>query len=103
MSFTLSLGPVANMQTITAAWSTLTEAMEAHAALVLDLSDLADVDLTMVQLVETARQHAVRDSRALRLSAPANPAVTALLRRAGFLTDPSPETLDFWFHGERPQ
>jgi hypothetical protein len=35
MSFTLSLGPVANMQTITAAWSTLTEAMEAHAALVL--------------------------------------------------------------------
>ncbi|MCW1986644.1 MULTISPECIES: STAS domain-containing protein [unclassified Novosphingobium] len=103
MSFTLSLGPVANMQTITTAWSNMTESLEAHAAMVLDLSDLVDVDLSLVQLVEAARQHALRDSRALRLSAPANPAVTALLRRAGFLTDPSTETLDFWFHGELPQ
>ncbi|WP_432787489.1 STAS domain-containing protein [Novosphingobium rhizosphaerae] len=103
MSFTLSLGPKANMQTIADAWASLADALESHASLVLDLSDVADADLTLVQLVETARQHAVRDSRALRLSAPANPAVAALLARAGFLTEPSTETLEFWFHGELPQ
>ena len=30
-------------------------------------------------------------------------AMFALLDRAGFLTAPTPDDLDFWFHGERPQ
>lgn len=103
MSYTLSLGDKANVQTISIGWAALNEAMEAHASLVLDLADLVDVDLSLIQLVEAARQHALHDHKALRLAAPANPAVAMLLKRAGFLDDVSPETLDFWFHGEVPQ
>ena len=39
----------------------------------------------------------------LSLAAPANPVVTALLERAGFLSEPDADFLQFWFHGERPQ
>lgn len=69
----------------------------------LDIAELADADLTFLQLVEAARTYADRTGKAFRLTAPANAAVSALLRRAGFLTEPSSADLAFWFHGECPQ
>jgi len=103
MSYTLSLGSVANVRTITSAWSSLTEALDSHDSVSLDLADLVDVDLSLVQLVEAARVHALHTHRTLRLTAPANATVKALLHRAGFLTEPDGECLEFWLHGECPQ
>lgn len=103
MTPTLSLGDKANMQTIAAAWSALTEALDAHDQLALDVSALVDVDLTLLQLVEAGRQQAAREHKVLALVQPANAAVTALLERAGFLADPSADTLKFWFHGDLPK
>ena len=72
-------------------------------AVTLDVSAVADVDLSFVQLVEAGRRDASEPGRSLRLDRPANPAIAALLRRAGFLTAPTPADIDFWFHGALPQ
>lgn len=81
----------------------LIAAMEDHGDVALDLSALEEVDLSFVQLVLSARSHGAAEGRTLRLAQPAGEAVTALLRRAGFLTDPDPGDIDFWFHGDLPQ
>ena len=69
----------------------------------LDLANLAEVDLSFIQLVCAAREQLARDGRALRLTAPAPEPVAALLERAGFLTDPTPADTEFWFHGDLPR
>ncbi len=69
----------------------------------IDLSALAEVDLSFVQLVLAARTHLEQEGARLGLAQPAGPALAALLDRAGFLGDPQPADLDFWFHGELPQ
>ena len=78
-------------------------AFAADPVVTLDISDVADVDLSFVQLVEAARRKATEPGHALTLDRPANAAVTALLHRAGFLTAPTPADIDFWFHGALPQ
>lgn len=74
-------------------------ALGSDGELTLDIGNLTDADLSFVQLVEAAR----RTPRALRLAQPATGAVAALLDRAGFVADADPATIDFWFHGVRPQ
>ncbi len=69
----------------------------------LDLSALNEVDLAFVEIVYSARDQWARAGRDLRLAHPAGGAVAALLERAGFLTDLTPQDLEFWFHGELPQ
>jgi len=71
--------------------------------IVLDLASLAELDLSFVQIIQSARAHLAREGRTIRLSGPANGAVAALLDRAGFLTDVAPADVDFWFHGDLPQ
>lgn len=69
----------------------------------LDLSALGEVDLAFVQIVIAARDQWTRAGRDLRLVQPAGGTLVALLDRAGFLTDPTPQDTEFWFHGELPQ
>ncbi len=61
-----------------------------------DLSGVTDVDLTFVQLLESARRSAAESGTALRLSAPASGFVLELLQRGGFLSDPPDERTLFW-------
>ncbi|RVU06851.1 STAS domain-containing protein [Novosphingobium umbonatum] len=102
MSTTVPFGEIATVQTIAATHASLTGAMEGHASVALDLAGVKDADLSLLQLVEVARAYALREHKAIRLTAPANAVVTALLKRAGMLTKLTPETIDFWFHGEQP-
>ncbi|MBB4097613.1 STAS domain-containing protein [Sphingomonas kyeonggiensis] len=77
----------------------LLAALDAGADVALDISDIAELDLSFVQTVCSARHHAVLGGKTLRLARPAPGPVAALLTRAGFLTDITPDDLDFWFHG----
>lgn len=81
----------------------LLEALEADDQIELDVTDVSDVDLSFVQMLHAAREQARRSGKTVRLSAPAGDAIVALLDRAGFLAAPTPDDLDFWFHGECPQ
>ena len=76
-------------------------AFAADPSLTLDISGVAEADLSFVQLIEAARRQTPDHS--LTLDRPANAVVAALLQRAGFLTAPTPADIDFWFHGALPQ
>jgi len=69
----------------------------------LDIDALVEADLSFVQLLHAARAHLATEGKSIRLARPAGPAVTALLERAGFLADPAPADIDFWFHGDCPR
>lgn len=91
-----------NLQSIAAVQLQIVEAIEADADVALDISGVADADLSFVQLLEAARQYATHDNKLLRLTQPASADCAALLARAGFLPG-SPETIDFWFQGNAPE
>lgn len=69
----------------------------------LDLSAAAAPDLSVVQLVQSARVTADRCGCDFALAAPAGERLQKLLDRAGFLPCPTPEHAQFWFHGDSPQ
>lgn len=68
--------------------------------IVLDVTDLTAPDLSVLQLIESLRAETRLQDGTVRLAAPANDALTALLHRAGF-ADASMQAADhdFWFHG----
>lgn len=66
----------------------------------IDIEKCTDIDLSGLQLIEAARIHAAASGKAISLSNPANPAVEAVLARAGFTERMSPEDRHFWFHKE---
>ncbi|MFC0684173.1 STAS domain-containing protein [Novosphingobium clariflavum] len=70
---------------------------------VLDVSAVVEADLAFVEILYAAREQWARAGRELRLVAPVTEPVVALLRRAGFLAEPTPQDIDFWFHGDLPQ
>jgi hypothetical protein len=101
---------VVTVRTVSGFWSELCGACDAGGDVTLDLSGVVDADLSFVQLVQAARAHVAGGAGAgagagttgaLRLAAPAQGAVAALLVRAGFAADPA--DIDFWFHGALPQ
>ncbi|HEX7873513.1 MAG TPA: STAS domain-containing protein [Sphingobium sp.] len=69
----------------------------------IDASAVAEVDLSLVQLIESARAYAAQENKTIRLTAPANDALVGLLRRAGSLSEPTAEDIAFWCHGELAQ
>jgi anti-anti-sigma regulatory factor len=103
MAEVLSLDGQVTLSGVAAVRERLLGALAGHDAVVLDLDGLVDADLSLLQLLEAARVHAREKGKTLRLTAPANPALAALLDRAGFLGRPSADDLDFWFQGTRSQ
>ncbi len=68
----------------------------APAGLEVNLSGVTDIDLTFVQLIESARRSAAESGGSLRLSQPATGYVLETLQRGGFLSDPPDERTLFW-------
>ena len=80
--------------------SRLVDAAQARHDVTMDVSALAECDLSFVQLVLALRALLKKDGATLSLSQPAGSALCALLDRAGF-GEPDPDDAQFWFHGER--
>ncbi len=64
-----------------------------------DLTEVTEIDLTFLQLIESARRSMRETGTAFRLSAPAPDMVLETLRRAGFLCEPPDERTLFWTAG----
>ena len=103
MAAVISLETSATLRGIDALREQLLETFAEHSSVELDASELAEIDLSFLQLMEAARAHAAHEDKTIRLTRPANPALKALLERAGFLTAPTTDDLEFWFHGDLPQ
>ena len=65
-------------------------------SLAIDLTQVVDADVTLVQLMESARRTAAQSGVAIRLCAPAQDAVLQTLQRGGFLSDPPDARTLFW-------
>jgi hypothetical protein len=79
----------------------LLDEFEARSSVVIDLPEDAQVDLSFIQLIESARLSAALQDKQFTTSAPASGRLRSILERAGFTTDMSAESRAFWFH-ERP-
>lgn len=82
---TVSFDGEQTVRTIGAAAERLKDALAGAEAVEIDCGDLAEVDLSFVQLVLSARKTAVNSAKRLALSAPAGGALLACLRAGGFL------------------
>lgn len=103
MAVVVELSPSVTVRSIAELRQALLEGFEAGDQIELDAGNVAEVDLSFLQLIHAARDQAQRDGKTIRLRQPAGPAIAALLERAGFLAAAAPDDLDFWFHGESPQ
>ncbi len=61
-----------------------------------DLTAVTEIDLTGLQLIESARRSMREAGIAFRLVAPAQDMVRETLQRAGFLSEPPDERTLFW-------
>jgi ABC-type transporter Mla MlaB component len=68
-------------------------------SVVVDIDDVSEIDLTFVQLIESARRKAAETGRELKLRHPAGGAVLEVLRRGGFLDNETSERAQFWLQG----
>jgi hypothetical protein len=71
-----------------------------HDDVVAHVDGVEAADLGFVQLIESARLHAARNGKSLRLATPAPAPLRDLLDAAGLLAQRSPDTLAFWCHEE---
>lgn len=76
---------------------TILDAFEEGDDVVIHIPGESVADLCGLQLIESARRHAAAVGKTIALDHPAE-ALRPLLEDAGFLTDASPETLQFWLH-----
>lgn len=88
-------GP-ADVRAIAGCRDTLMKALEHGSDIHVDLSALTDVDLTLVQLITSARRFAAATGKALALKVPAGDALRSILERGGFLG--SAQDREFWLH-----
>ena len=78
-------GPV-NIQTIAEIHRKLLLGLQRGHAVELHVDSATDIDLTFVQLIESARRYAAAESKTVGLSAPAEAGLREVLLRGGFLS-----------------
>jgi anti-anti-sigma regulatory factor len=91
---TLRLIGELTVRTITEAHQKLLSEFANTDALIIDAREVADVDLTFVQLIESARRSASKEGKRLAMAAPLPPALRDLLERGGFLS--AGDSASFW-------
>lgn len=89
-----------NIRTIADLYSELVIYCQNNTRIDIDLDGCEDIDLSLLQLIESARKTAKSGQREIALTAPANQAVRSTLHRAGLATAFSPGDKKFWFHEE---
>jgi hypothetical protein len=87
------------IRTASATHEALCSEFQSRDEITLDLAQTGDVDLTFVQLVESARLTAIRQSKKLSLVATASGALLDVLERGGFV-GPGTSGSAFWLRGE---
>jgi hypothetical protein len=78
----------------------LAQAFQDESEIVLNLDGLEKFDLTLVQLVESARTTASRLNKSFSLAAPVNDELRAMLERGGFVPASASQSRQFWLHEE---
>jgi hypothetical protein len=89
-----------NIRNIKDVHTELSAYVEGNPALEIDLDGCVETDLSLIQLIESARKTAAAQSKFISLTKPANDTVRATLERAGLFDALSPADAKFWLHKE---
>lgn len=76
----------AGLQEIAGIHERILAALQSERNVVVDLERAVDPDITLVQLIESARQYAAASGKTLALKQPAGPDIYNALTRGGFLS-----------------
>lgn len=95
----VELAERSDLQTIAALHDAFCQAFAQPGPIEIDATRFAEGDVAAVQLIAAARAEAAACDRPISLTAPANPALAALLERCGLPTS-APADAAFWFHGD---
>lgn len=96
----LTLPETLNIKNILAVREIILNSIDNNTCTALDIADEAQVDLSFVQLVTAARQHAGTKNRDFVLARPAVGGLLDVLKRGGFLDEMTPDAASFWLHQE---
>lgn len=75
------------------------EAFRDHETVTVKIAEDATVDLSFIQLIESARRTAAEDGLDFTLDAPAAGPLLQTLERGGFLAAADPGRREFWLQG----
>jgi anti-anti-sigma regulatory factor len=92
----VKLSGVIDIRSIDNSFMKIKKAAADGASIEIDLTDVADIDLTFLQLIESARRSAALAGAEIRLSQPAEGIILDTLKRGGFLNDPADKRARFW-------
>ena len=88
-----------SVRTIADARQKLSDAFRHNDSIIVDVAEIAEADLTLVQLMESARRAAAEQGKHFSLSAPASGALLETLKRGGFVDPQTSDGSNFWIHG----
>jgi ABC-type transporter Mla MlaB component len=97
----LTLPVSLTIKSILAVYELISSAVEKNVTTVLDIVEGAQVDLSFVQLIVAARDHAQAKGGEVLLARPAAGEFQDALKRGGFLDDMTQEAAQFWLHQEK--
>ncbi len=97
----LTLPASLTIKNISAVREMILDFMNNNSTTVLDIDEEAQVDLSFVQLVVSARKQAEAGEGRLLLARPAAGDLHDVLKRGGFLDAMTPDTAHFWLHQEK--
>jgi hypothetical protein len=93
----------ATISNISDAHGILLAALEQNNSITIEIDDLEEVDLTFVQLIESARRSAAEGEHSVVLRRAAQGAVLQVLQRGGFLDPEDRDRANFWLQGATEQ
>jgi ABC-type transporter Mla MlaB component len=91
---TFRLSGEQTLRTIAETHRALTQALARSANVTIDARDVTEADLTIVQLIESARRWCAREGKKVCMTSPPPEALREILIRGGFLN--APDNALFW-------
>lgn len=100
---TLVLPSMLSIRQISGAHELLLTQLEKEDAVLLDIAEDAETDLSFIQLIEASRLYAKTHGKTVSLKRPASENLLETLRRSGFLSRMDKDSRQFWLHGKDTQ
>jgi anti-anti-sigma regulatory factor len=97
----LTLPATLTIKTILSVQELILDFLNNNPAVVLNIDEATQVDLSFVQLVAAARKQAEAKAGRVLLARPASGDLYDVLKRGGFLDEMTPDAAHFWLHQEK--
>jgi MFS superfamily sulfate permease-like transporter len=86
------------LRTVDAHHAAILSALTGNTSVSIDFDDDVQIDLSFLQLIESARIYADTAGRTISIAKPASGQLHDILDRSGFLQTMSPKDARFWLH-----